>query len=37
MPLWFKPYDRPVPLYCLDNWALFALLVSVQSIYETTK
>ncbi len=26
MPLWFKPYDRPVPLYCLDNWTLFALL-----------
>jgi len=26
MPLWFKPYDRPVPYYCLDNWALFALL-----------
>lgn len=26
MPVWFKPYERPVPLYCLDNWALFALL-----------
>ncbi len=26
MPLWFKPYERPVPLYCLDNWGLFALL-----------
>ncbi|MBI3242583.1 MAG: hypothetical protein HYZ49_09860 [Chloroflexi bacterium] len=26
MPLWFKPYERPVPLHCLDNWALFALL-----------
>ena len=26
MPLWFKPYDRPVPMHCLDNWALFALL-----------
>jgi hypothetical protein len=25
MPVWFKPYERPVPLYCLDNWALFAL------------
>jgi hypothetical protein len=24
MPVWFKPYERPVPLYCLDNWALFA-------------
>ena len=26
MPVWFRPYDRPVPLHCLDNWALFALL-----------
>ena len=26
MPVWFKPYERPVPLYCLDNWALFAML-----------
>lgn len=26
MPAWFKPYERPVPLYCLDNWAMFALL-----------
>jgi hypothetical protein len=26
MPAWFKPYERPVPFYCLDNWALFALL-----------
>ncbi len=26
MPVWFKPYDRPVPLHCLDNWALFAQL-----------
>lgn len=25
MPVWFKPYERPVPFYCLDNWALFAL------------
>jgi hypothetical protein len=24
MPVWFKPYERPMPLYCLDNWALFA-------------
>ncbi len=24
MPVWFKPYERPVPLHCLDNWALFA-------------
>ncbi len=26
MPVWFKPYERPVPLYCLNNWALFAVL-----------
>jgi hypothetical protein len=26
MPVWFKPYERPVPFYCLDNWALFALV-----------
>jgi hypothetical protein len=26
MPVWFKPYERPVPFYCLDNWALFAWL-----------
>ncbi len=26
MPVWFKPYERPVPFYCLDNWALFAAL-----------
>lgn len=26
MPVWFKAYERPVPLYCLDNWALFAAL-----------
>jgi len=26
MPLWFKPYERPVPYFCLDNWTLFALL-----------
>ena len=26
MPVWFKPYERPVPIYGLDNWALFALL-----------
>ena len=26
MPVWFKAYERPVPLYCLDNWVLFALL-----------
>jgi hypothetical protein len=24
MPMWFHPADRPVPLFCLDNWALFA-------------
>ncbi len=28
MPVWFKPYERPVPLYCLDNWGLFASLYS---------
>jgi len=26
MPVWFKPYERPVPLYALNNWALFALI-----------
>lgn len=26
MPVWFKAYERPVPLHCLDNWALFAAL-----------
>jgi hypothetical protein len=26
MPVWFKPQDRPIPLYALDNWALFALV-----------
>jgi hypothetical protein len=26
MPLWFKPQDRPVPVYALNNWALFALV-----------
>ena len=26
MPFWFKPQDRPVPFYTLDNWALFALV-----------
>lgn len=24
MPHWFTPYERPIPLHCLDNWALFA-------------
>jgi hypothetical protein len=24
MPMWFHPSDRPVPLFCLDHWALFA-------------
>lgn len=28
MPVWFKPYERPVPFYCLDNWTLFAWLYS---------
>ena len=26
MPVWFKPYERPVPVFILDNWALPALL-----------
>jgi hypothetical protein len=26
MPVWFQAHARPVPLYCLDNWALFAAL-----------
>lgn len=26
MPVWFKPQDRPVPVYALNNWALFALV-----------
>jgi len=26
MPVWFKPYERPLPLYILDNWAMLALL-----------
>lgn len=26
MPVWFKPYERPVPICILDNWALPALL-----------
>lgn len=26
MPVWFKPYERPLPVYILDNWALVALL-----------
>lgn len=25
LPMWFKPHERPVPFYSLDNWALFAL------------
>lgn len=25
MPVWFKPYERPVPLYILERWGLFAL------------
>lgn len=25
MPAWFKPYERPLPIYILDNWALPAL------------
>jgi hypothetical protein len=26
MPVWFKPYERPLPLFILDNWAMLALL-----------
>lgn len=26
MPLWFRPQERPIPFYALDNWALFALV-----------
>lgn len=26
MPLWFKPSERPVPFYTLENWALFSLV-----------
>ncbi len=26
MPFWFKPQDRPIPFYTLNNWALFALV-----------
>ena len=28
MPFWFKPQERPIPFYALDNWALFALVYS---------
>jgi hypothetical protein len=24
MPHWFQPYERPIPIHYLDNWALFA-------------
>jgi len=26
MPVWFKPYERPLPIFILENWALLALL-----------
>ena len=26
MPVWFKPYERPLPIFVLDNWALTALV-----------
>lgn len=26
MPVWFKPQERPIPFYVLNNWALFALV-----------
>ncbi len=24
MPVWFKPYERPLPIFIVDNWALTA-------------
>jgi hypothetical protein len=27
MSVWFKPYERPVPVFILDNWAMTALLL----------
>lgn len=24
LPVWFKPHERPVPFYVVNNWALFA-------------
>ncbi len=35
MPVWFKPYERPLPIYILDNWAMLALLCQ-QWFGETT-
>lgn len=26
MPLWFRPQERPIPFYAVNNWALFALV-----------
>ncbi len=26
MPVWFKPYERPLPIFVLDNWAMVALV-----------
>lgn len=26
MPLWFKPAERPVPFYTLENWTVFAMV-----------
>lgn len=26
MPVWFHPYERPLPIFILDNWAMLALL-----------
>jgi hypothetical protein len=26
MPFWFKPHERPIPFYTLNNWAIFALV-----------
>lgn len=27
MPVWFKPYERPLPIFILDNWAMPALVL----------
>lgn len=26
MPVWFRPYERPLPIFILDNWSMLALL-----------
>lgn len=27
MPVWFKPYERPLPIFILNNWAMTALML----------